>query len=124
RMNSFADGFKPLAEAAGYNPNNIGELGRQVLFLDETGEVNEDGEYVPKKVYSFIDKFKNHRFVNGQALHELMAAKNAYIDSGSAEAEAAYNEALAKYEELQKLMHREYTDEYYEVRNSLSTEAK
>lgn len=124
KLNSYAAEFEPLAKAAGYNPNNIGELGRQVWFLDTVGEVDENGEYVEKKVYSYIDKFKNYRFAIGQANFNVRIANESFIESGDAKSEAELMQAVSERDEILKWFHREYTDEYYDTRNSLSAEAR
>lgn len=110
--NDFVSDMGPVLEAAGYNPTNIAQLGKAVSFIDLEGTIDEDGNIQEKKVYTFLNPFKDYRFQLKKLKHEIDVAEVEALRTGDrskmADLVAAYRDHLRNY------FHQEYLPEYYE----------
>ena len=115
KLNDFANDIKDDLEAYGYNPRNIAELGDKVLFLDTILSEDKDGNKVPKKIWTFLNPFKDYRHdlqVHNNAVDE---AEREYSTTNSDAALTKLRDAVASRKEfLRKYFHQEYKPEFYE----------
>lgn len=107
-----ANKIDPLLRQAGYNKNNVGQLGKQLLLLDKDGyRDSKTGEWVEYERFSYHDKFKNWRYDYGKIKNDYEMAKEKKEVTLVKE---AYKN-LIDFEK--KYMHRPMVDEYYEKFN-------
>jgi len=100
----------PHLQKVGYNANNVGALGKKILFKDKTGYVdNTTGEWIEFDVWTVKNKFQNYRNDRGKLIAEFDKAK----ESGDKETIRTTYKAIQEFDE--KYMHRRYKDEYYDV---------
>lgn len=116
KHNDFMLDIQPELKKAGLTFKDGGELGREIMFLDTVGKVNEEGELEEKKVWSLLGRFKNFRYEKHKLEHAVRQTSEAYDLSGSDEDLQAKKDALAALNEFEKdYMHRPFTDAYYKV---------
>ena len=107
--NDFMSAILPELKAAGYNPNDTGQLAKLLMFTDKIPSKNDKGEYEEFEVLSLIDKFTGWRAEIGRLNDALEKARE--------------TEDLAKIRQAQrdiwefndKYMHRKYKKEVYDV---------
>ena len=116
KFNTFAETMRPLLEAAGYNPNKIGDFGEKVGFKDKVAKWNrETGEIEEKEVWSFINKFKNYRYDEDRLAHAVTEAQKQYAgDTNDANKKVLINAVAEQKKWQKKHMNQEYVDEFYE----------
>jgi hypothetical protein len=114
KFNEFSEDIKPLLEAYGYNPHNIRDLGKKVLFEDIVAS-EVDGVVVKKKIWTFLNPFKNYRHDLRMMNIAVNDAEDIYNDSGSDEALLKLRDAVSDRKDfLRKYFHQEYNSTYYE----------
>jgi len=107
--NEIAIDLAPHLKAVGYNPNQTGQLGKMMLFLDRVPTKNEKGEYEEFEVYSVLNRFKNWRADKGKLEDNLEKAR----EKGDTAAIAQAGKEITEFHE--KFMHRKYVNDVYEV---------
>ena len=106
----FASKIDPLLEAAGYNKNNVAELGKKLLLEDMDGYRDpKTGEWKEYKRYTYHDKFKNWRYDRGKLGNDYELAKES---KDKQKIKDAYN-AIKDFDK--KYMYRKFKDEVYAV---------
>jgi hypothetical protein len=107
----FVENLKPLLTAVNWNPNNTNQLADMLLFADEKGIIDEQGNVTSYQAYSYLDKFKNWEFAQAQLMGNLKKAK---LKGDKAEIKAAM-QAMRDFERDYKI--RIFTDEVYKVQD-------
>lgn len=107
--NDFMTAILPELKAAGYNPNDTGQLARLLMFTDKVPSKNDKGEYEDFEVLSLIDKFKDWRGEIGRLNDQLEKAREIGEVSGIRKAQKEIWEFNDKY------MHRKFKKEVYDV---------
>lgn len=106
----FAAKIDPLLQAAGYNKNNVAELGKQLLLEDTDGYRDpKTGEWKEYKRYTYHDRFKNWRYDRGKLNNDYELAKESKDKEKIKEAYSAIKDFDKKY------MNRKFKDEVYAV---------
>jgi hypothetical protein len=116
KYNAFANDIRDDLKAAGYNPNRVGQLGKDVGRRDKIGVIDQEtGKLVSKEVMAFMHEFKDYRYDEDSFKKDLQLAREDYDTNGGDERKAAYMAAEKAYNDFQRdYMHREYVKEYYE----------
>jgi hypothetical protein len=119
KYNIFAEDIREDLQKAGYNPTNIGELGRRVGFVDRVGVYDPDqNRVVEKKIWTFLNPWKDHRYEIDKMEDDIRQARRKYLDTDSVEDKAALIAAMeVKRKHDNNYMHQEYVPEYYEFRD-------
>ena len=119
KYNIFAEDIREDLKKAGYNPTNIGELGRRVGFVDVVGMYDPEQEkLVEKKIWTFLNPWKNYRYEVDKMEDNIRTARRRYLETDSPEDKAALIEAMeVKRKHDNNYMHQEYVPEYYEFRD-------
>ena len=107
--NEFMTAILPELKAAGYNPNDTGQLAKLLMFTDKVPSRNDKGEYESFDVLSIIDKFKDWRGEIGRLNFELEKAREIGEISGIRKAQKDIWEFNDKY------MNRKFKKEVYDV---------
>lgn len=116
KFNSFIYEMKPLLEAAGWNPNNVGGLGKEVTFEDLVGYMDEEGKYQTKLVASYLNANKNYRADLYRMQNEIKIAEQAYNNQKNDENLKVLNDLQRAFEDWKNMyFYREYVDEVYEI---------
>ena len=119
QRDEIAKKLDPKLLAAGYNRNNVGTLGKQLLVLDKDGyRDSKTGDWVEYERFAFHDKFVNWRYEKGKLENDLEKAKELKDKDGM---KNAY-QALKEFEE--NYMYREKVPEYYEKQKMWTRENK
>lgn len=106
---TIASKLDPLLLAAGYNANNVGDLGKKLLLVDKDGyRDNTTGEWVEYERFTYHDKFKNWRYDYGKIKNDYEQAKE------KKDKELIKQTFKARVEFEKNYMHRPMVDEYYE----------
>jgi len=114
KFNEFSDKMAPLLEKAGYNPSNIAQLGQQLTFTDRKGYRDKEGNFAEKKVFTFLNPFKDYRLVKDEYKFKIEKAKEQYLTTHSQEDYKAYIDLAAEYQKhLRQYFHQEYIDDFY-----------
>ena len=93
--------------------NEILLLGKALAFEDAVADIDEKGELVLKRVWSYMDRFKDYRFDLSQLEFGLQKA----IESKDQTAIRAAYKALEKFKS--DYMWQMYDREYYDVKDSV-----
>lgn len=116
KFNEFIYEMKPLLEAAGWNPNNVGGLGKEVTFEDLVGYMDEEGKYQTRLVASFLNPNKNYRADLYRMQNEIKIAEQAYNNQKTDENLKVLNDLQKAFDEWKDTyFYREYVDEVYEI---------
>ena len=107
--NDFMSTILPELKAAGYNPNDTGQLASLLMFTDKVPSRNDKGEYEEFEVLSLIDKFKDWRGEIGRLNDALEKAREIGEVGAIRKAQKDIWEFNDKY------MHRKYKKEVYDV---------
>ena len=114
KMNAFHMDISEDLKELGYNPHNIGDLGKRLMFLDTVAK-EEDGKLVPKKIWTFLNPFKDYRHDLRVINRKVSDAEEAYAESGSVEAiDNLYNAIIERKAFMRKYFHQEFVPEFYE----------
>ena len=115
KLNKFMEEIRPLAEAAGYNPSKLGELGEQLGFVDTVMRKNPDtGELERKEVWTLLNPFKDYRFEVAKLKDAVQQAEDNYLLSKDPKDQVILKQATEELRQFKKdYFYREYTDEYY-----------
>jgi len=120
KFNDFADEMKPLLEAVGYNPNNVGELGKQIGYKDKVGYTDENGDFKVREVWRFLNKFKGSDLVEDEYRYKIKTASDKYAESGSEEDKKALYDLQSEWKNHRTdYWHQEYVPQFYERYNLL-----
>lgn len=120
RANEYATALKPFLDAAGFNPTNIGDLGRRVTFRDTVGG-RENNEFKERQVYTYANPWMNYKKDIDQKNYEIEKAKEEAAKSGDYSVVRQLIQDKLKWE--RKYFHTEYTDKYYERQFLLEKDA-
>jgi hypothetical protein len=119
KYNIFAKDMQPKLKKAGYNAYRPGDLGETVGFMDEVG-IKEDGKITMRKVWTFLNPFKNYRLDQAKHNELVDAAMREYNHSGKESDKTKMIDAIADRKKFQRdYFHQQYTDEYYATQNIL-----
>lgn len=119
RLNDFMTDITPELEKMGYNPSNIGKLGKQLSFLDTVFFVKEDGEIGRKQVHTFLNP---HRYTDGAPegiivkallLKDLEKLENLTNTDENRKLVSQKKLEIRRHE--RKYWNQEYIPEYYEA---------
>jgi len=117
KVNDFILRVEALAKEAGYNPNDVAALTKQLVFLDEVGEsVQEGSEFISKTVYTFLNPWKNYK----RTLSEMSFNIKKAINEGDANKAQILKEE--KREFMKKWFHSEMNSEYYRIKDLLGVD--
>jgi len=109
QYNTVMNRLVPLLNQVGYNPNDTTQLQDLLYFVDKVAVVNKEGILEEKEVYTLLNKFKDWRKDYKQLTH----AREQAVEQGD---QQAIRQAKAELEEFEeKYMHRQYTQEFYDV---------
>ena len=111
RANEYANALKPFLDAAGFNPTNIGELGRRTTFVDNVGG-RDNGKFQEQQVYTYANPWMNYKRDIDQKNYEIEKAKDAAAISGDYSEVRRLTQEKIAWE--RKYFHTEYTSKYYE----------
>ncbi len=121
KYNDFSRDIKPYLEKAGYNPTNIGELGKKVGFKDKlfTGEYDENGKPKFKEVWTLLNPWRDYRFELDVLEDGIKNARIDYNKNPSKENKMSLIAAQDSRDQfVRKYMHQEYVPEYYNTIDS------
>jgi hypothetical protein len=124
KANDFMEAMRPLLEKAGYNPLKIAELGEKLGFEDKVAKWNrETGEFEERKVWTFLNKFKDYRYDQDKLAREVDNAQRQYALSNTPENKKVLVDAIAAQKKFERdYMHQEYVPEFYERYELLETD--
>lgn len=115
KVYDFINELQPLMKEAGVNHHNIGQLGRDIGFLDTTGGYDKDGKWSEKKVWTLLNRYKNYRWTVDNMNHTIDQLEEIYAREGSTEARENLAKAKAdRAKHLKKYFKQEFVDEFYE----------
>jgi hypothetical protein len=116
KFNEFAMDMGDDLKAAGYNPTNIGELGKKVGFVDKIGRFNPETEkFEEKDVWTLLNPFKGYRLKLNQDHYALQEAQKQYALTGSKEDLKKLVDLRAEQSKHRRMyFHQEYKPEFYE----------
>ena len=122
KSNSFAEEMRDPLKRAGYNPSALGKLGERTTFEDTIMAFDpETKTYEKKKVKTFLNKFKDHRYESAQKRQAVEEAHARYQRDNTDEAREAFLTAVDEQKRfLRDYFHQEYIDEFYEKEDILS----
>lgn len=113
KFNAFAEDLREALEDAGYNPNNVGELGKRVGFEDEV-LWEENGVKMKKKAWTFLNPFKNYRYDLQMMNQKVDEAEKEFATTGTDEALRTLRDAVMERKTfLKKYFHQPYKPEFY-----------
>ena len=107
----FVESLKPILNAMNWNPNNTQQLGKELLFVDKKGIINEDGDVEEYEAYAYLDKFKDWELDEANLKGAL---KKAQV-KGDKEAIKVAMQAIRDFDRDYKV--RRYTDEVYKLQD-------
>jgi len=114
KMNAFSMDIRDDLKAMGYNPHNIGALGEVIMFKDNIAK-EENGKLVAKKIWTFLNPFKDYRYDLRILNRAVMDAEEEYSAKGSDETLSRLYEAIVKRKDfMRKYFHQEFKPEFYE----------
>jgi len=126
RHSKFASEFQKIIKETGLNPKDIQEFAKNFLFLDTVSVLeykDEDGNplteprLVEKKVWTFLNSYKDYRSHQRKIEHELEQIKDEALKIGD---KTEYYAKLREIKEHNKdFFYREYADEFYEPMETL-----
>lgn len=121
KYNIFADAIREDLKKVGYNPSNIGELGRRVGFVDNIGVYDPETDSVSeKKIWTFLNPWKDYRYAVDMLEDQIRQARKAYLQNDSEENKAALIAAMNKKREHDnRYMHQEMSPEYCQFRDRM-----
>ena len=115
KVYDFVNELQPLMKEAGVNHTNIGQLGRDIGFLDTTGGYDKDGKWSEKKVWSLLNRYKNYRWEVDNMNHTIDQLEEIYNREGTKEARENLAKAKSdRSKHLKKYFKQEFVDEFYE----------
>lgn len=126
KYNDFATEIMPLLEENGYNPNNIGELGKKLGFVDSILVYdNKTGKYEKKEVWTFLNPWKDHRYQTDLMNQNIKEARERFNMTNTEEDKIALANAInVKTQHDIDFMHQEFVPEYYDRRNTFTNYGK
>jgi hypothetical protein len=124
RYNETMAELEPLLKDAGINFTNIGNLGKQIGFVDTVGYYDpEKKEFITKEVWTLLNPHMNHRVVIDKFNHEIKELQDAYNRDDSEANRSALRKKIAQRDtHLKKWFHQKYTDKFYEASDLLQGE--
>ena len=125
RMNDILKELKPALDAAGISFSKIGELGKQIGFVDKIGYYDQEKkEFVTKEVYTLLNPYKDYRFTIDKFNYDIKQLQDIYNRSGSDVDKKALADMIAdKNKHLRQWFNQKYTDEFYEANEMLENDA-
>lgn len=121
--NDFATKIEPMLKEVGYNPTNIGELGKKIGFIDTVGRRDEDGKLIEKKVWTLLNPFKEYRYRQDQDRYNIQEAQKKYSQTNSEEdRQNVINLVAENKKHLRDFFNQEYVTEFYERQRLLEND--
>jgi hypothetical protein len=115
KVNIFSKEMMPLLEDAGWNPSRIGKLGEEVGFEDHVAKKEDDGTLTMRKVWTFLNPFKNYRFDYDDHKNTVEKAQFEYQRTGTeADKKIMVNAIAARQVFMRDYFHQQYVPEFYE----------
>lgn len=115
KLNDFSNDIKNALEDYGYNPRNIGDLGKKVGFLDTVLSEDKDGKKVPKKIWTLLNPFRDYRHDLQVINNEVDEAEREFSTTNSDDSLVKLRDVVSRRKEfLRKYFHQEYKPEFYE----------
>lgn len=105
----FRGKLEPLLKAIGYNPNNTSQVLDLVAFEDTVFDLDDKGNPVPRKVYTFLNEWKDYRHDRDKLRYDYQQAR----ETGDPVKIAEAAEALRKFNN--DYMYDEFKPEVYEA---------
>ena len=114
KMNAFYMDIRDDLKAMGYNPHNIGGLGEIIMFKDTIAK-EENGKLVAKKIWTFLNPFKDYRYDLRILNRAVSDAEEEYAAKGTDESlNTLYTAIVKRKEHMRKYFHQEFKPEFYE----------
>jgi len=114
KMNAFNMDIRDDLKELGYNAHNIGALGKLLMFQDTIAK-EENGQLVPKKIWTLLNPFKDYRYDMRVLNRKVSDAEEQYAETGSVEAlDKLYNAIIERKTFMRKYFHQEFVPEFYE----------
>jgi hypothetical protein len=115
-ITDFHKKMNPLLKAAGWNPNNVAALGKEVTFIDDIGYFDNAGVFHKRKVHSFLNPNKYWRSDLKEKQAALQRAKDKYVASGKESDKTIYYNLQTEFDNWKtKYFYRPYVDEVYQL---------
>jgi hypothetical protein len=115
KLNDFANDLKDALEDYGYNPRNIGDLGKKTGFLDTVLSEDKDGKKVPKKIWTLLNPFRDYRHDLQVINNQVDEAEREFSTNNTDAALTKLSDAVAARKAfLRKYFHQDYRPEFYE----------
>lgn len=111
----FINSIEKLVKDAGINFHNIGELGRDIGFIDEVGGYDENGKFVMKKRWRLLNKYKNFQYEIDEFDNKIKDLEAIYFRSG--QTDDGNNLRTVKKQKaahLRTWFKQEFQDDFYE----------
>ena len=90
----FSNRISKLLNKAGYGPNRVGNLGEKLMQIDRIAVKDENGELVEKKVFSFLNEFKDYRYSLAVERKTLQDKKDKWLNADYATRELFHQDYL------------------------------
>ena len=115
KYNDFSEDIQQTLLDAGFDPLRPGELGKKIGFEDTIAKREKDKSLTLRKVWTFLNPFKNYRFSQDDFHDKVQKAQVEFRRTGSAQAKQNMIDAVtAEQAFLHDYMHQTYVPEYYE----------
>jgi len=115
KLNDFANDLRDALEDYGYNPRNIGDLGKKVGFLDTVLAEDKNGQKVRRKIWTLLNPFRDYRHDLQVMNNEVDEAEREYSTTNTDASLTRLRDAVARRKEfLRKYFHQEYRPEFYD----------
>lgn len=105
----FRGKLEPLLKEIGYNPNNTSQIIDLVAFQDTVFDLDEKGNPIERKIYTFLNEWKDYRHDRDKLRYEYQEAR----ETGDPVKIAEAAEALRKF--TNDYMYDEFKPEVYEA---------
>lgn len=113
-VSNFHKKMMPLLKTAGWNPNKVGGLGKEITFVDQIGYFDKEGKFHKRDVVSFLNPNKGWRADLKEKQAIVTKAKLTYEASGKQSDKDIYFNLEANLEAWKtKYFYRPYIDEVY-----------
>lgn len=123
----FSKRVSKLLEEVGYDPNRVGNLGEKLAQIDRIATKDENGNLVEKEVFSFLQEFKDYRYVLAVERQKLQDKKDNWLNADYYTRDAFYQEYLSakkEYEDfLNTFFNRDCVADIYSLDNKFFSDA-
>ena len=124
RINDIVSELKPALDEAGISFSKIGDLGKQIGFVDKIGYYDQEKkEFVTKEVWTLLNPYKDYRFTIDKFNYDIKQLQDAYNRSGSDVDKKNLADKIAeKNKHLREFFNQKYVDEFYEANEMLEND--